>query len=92
MKDRLGKAEFAAMFAEAAKRIREQHALLTELDSIAGDGDHGTTMLRVADKMETGIRTESLPAFLKNGVGCDGSRRRGFQRHSRDFLQWHGKR
>jgi len=69
----MGKAELARMFAEAAKRIRERHAFLSELDSVAGDGDHGTTMLRVAEKMESGLDTDtrqSLSALLKR-VGWD---------------------
>jgi dihydroxyacetone kinase-like protein len=79
MKDRICKREFATMFAEAARRLRQQHAFLTELDSVAGDGDHGTTMLRVAHKMETGMHTASsqkLPTLLKTTgrdvLGADG--------------------
>jgi phosphoenolpyruvate---glycerone phosphotransferase subunit DhaL len=68
----MGKAEFARMFAEAAKCIRERHMFLSELDSVAGDGDHGTTMLRVAEKME-GIdadNRQTLSASFKR-VGWD---------------------
>jgi phosphoenolpyruvate---glycerone phosphotransferase subunit DhaL len=67
------------MFMEAAKRIREQHALLSELDSVAGDGDHGTTMLRVARQMDAAFEssnTQDLRAVLKdlgwNVLGVDG--------------------
>jgi dihydroxyacetone kinase-like protein len=73
------KAEFARMFAEAAKCIREQHAFLSELDSVAGDGDHGTTMLRVAEKMESAMNPknlQSLSVFFKtmgwDVLGVDG--------------------
>lgn len=52
MMDAIGKPELARMLAAAAMKIREQHALLSQLDSVAGDGDHGTTMLRVADCLE----------------------------------------
>ncbi|MGA7340708.1 MAG: dihydroxyacetone kinase subunit DhaL [Terracidiphilus sp.] len=56
------------MFTGAAQRIREQHVLLSELDSIAGDGDHGATMLRVAEQLETAIdpaSQQSLRMLLK---------------------------
>jgi phosphoenolpyruvate---glycerone phosphotransferase subunit DhaL len=59
MKERISKTELSAMFAEAARIIREQKDLLSELDCVAGDGDHGTTMLRVADQMEAAISTEN---------------------------------
>ena len=75
----MGKAELAKMFGEAAKRIRERHAFLSELDSVAGDGDHGTTMLRVVEKMESGLdidAQQSLRAIFKRVgwevLGVDG--------------------
>ena len=52
MTGNIGKMEFANMFAQAAACIRSEHQRLTELDSIGGDGDHGTTMLRAAEQME----------------------------------------
>lgn len=42
---------FAQMIQGAASSIRAHHALLSELDSVAGDGDHGSTMLRVMDRL-----------------------------------------
>jgi dihydroxyacetone kinase-like protein len=55
------------MFARAAACIRSEHKRLTELDSIGGDGDHGTTMLRAAEQMELWDRssTENLTGLLK---------------------------
>ncbi len=56
------------MFARAAACIRSEHQRLTELDSIGGDGDHGTTMLRAAEQMELwtdGSDAESLTGLLK---------------------------
>lgn len=56
------------MFARAAACIRSEHQRLTELDSIGGDGDHGTTMLRAAEQMELCTdpsSTESLTGLLK---------------------------
>ena len=61
------------MFVEAAHCLRERHALLSELDSIAGDGDHGTTMLCVAERLDRAINPESsqpLSLLLKN-IGWD---------------------
>src|ERR1700728_4618627 len=79
MKQQLDKKDFAMMFNEAATCLRFQIALLSELDSIAGDGDHGTTMLRVAEQLEA-ARTEtgqqSLKTLFKNigwsVMGVDG--------------------
>jgi phosphoenolpyruvate---glycerone phosphotransferase subunit DhaL len=75
----IGKAEFVNMFAQAAERIRSEHQRLTELDSVGGDGDHGTTMLRAAEQMEawtTASMPESLPNSLKAAgwrvLGVDG--------------------
>ena len=64
----IGKAEWKNMFARAADCLRSEHVRLTELDSIGGDGDHGTTMLRAAEQMELGMEplgTESLTGMLK---------------------------
>ena len=79
MKQTMSKMDFAKMFTEAARYIREQHVLLTELDSVAGDGDHGVTMMRVAEKLEAAISAaspESLKMLLKSAgwsvMGVDG--------------------
>jgi dihydroxyacetone kinase-like protein len=79
MKLRISKKEFAMMFAEAAKNIRAQHAVLSELDSVSGDGDHGTTMLRVAGQMELANEpssSQNLMTLLKTMgwrvMGVDG--------------------
>jgi len=67
------------MFAEAAKRIRQEHADLSRLDSIGGDGDHGTTMLRAMEKLEEAINEggeKALNVHLKDAgwrvLGVDG--------------------
>jgi dihydroxyacetone kinase-like protein len=68
MSSRIGKTELGNMFAQAAACIRSEHQRLTELDSIGGDGDHGTTMLRAAEQMELwmdGSSTASLTGLLK---------------------------
>jgi len=45
------------MFAEAARQIRREHETLSQLDCVAGDGDHGTTMLRAVEKLEGTMKT-----------------------------------
>jgi dihydroxyacetone kinase-like protein len=67
------------MFAEAAKRIRQEHAHLSRLDSIGGDGDHGTTMLRAVEKLEEAMNEggeKALNVCLKDAgwlvLGVDG--------------------
>ncbi len=67
------------MFVRAAACLRGEHVRLTELDSIGGDGDHGTTMLRAAEQMEIEMEpanTESLTGMLKatgwRVLGVDG--------------------
>jgi dihydroxyacetone kinase-like protein len=79
MTDLIGRAELGEMFAQAAACIRREHQHLTALDSIGGDGDHGTTMLRAAEQMERGIEessTASLTDLLKSVgwkvLGVDG--------------------
>jgi dihydroxyacetone kinase len=73
----IGKEEIAGMFSAAAERIRAEENTLSALDSVAGDGDHGATMVRIAARLEaaaTGGR--SLPAILKEAgwtvMGVDG--------------------
>jgi len=51
------------MFQAAAARIREQHAELSALDSACGDGDHGTTMLRIADQLAVAVPVEESAGF-----------------------------
>jgi phosphoenolpyruvate---glycerone phosphotransferase subunit DhaL len=55
MTDRLSRTGLSRMFAGAAARIRQHHAWLSELDSVAGDGDHGTAMLRCVEKMQKAV-------------------------------------
>jgi len=55
--------EFASMIAGAAQQIRENSALLSQLDSIAGDGDHGATMLRTVDCLQQSLSTAGTTDF-----------------------------
>lgn len=52
MSDRIPTTDLARMLVDAARRLRERHEYLSELDCVAGDGDHGTTMLRAAEQLE----------------------------------------
>lgn len=78
MEDAIGKAELAKMFTKAAEHIRREHQYLSKLDSVAGDGDHGTTMLRVAERLEAVGKTDTqnLCALLRDTgwsvMGVDG--------------------
>jgi phosphoenolpyruvate---glycerone phosphotransferase subunit DhaL len=79
MKERISRTDLANMFAQAAQQIREHHEILSRLDSVAGDGDHGTTMLRVAEQLETAIEpagAQSPRELLKSAgwkvLGIDG--------------------
>ncbi len=79
MTEEIGKFELTQMFAAAARKIREQHEYLSQLDSVAGDGDHGSTMLRVVQCMEEASHsdsTENLGSLLRDlgwsVMGVDG--------------------
>jgi dihydroxyacetone kinase-like protein len=43
--------ELAAALESGARRVQENHALLSRLDAATGDGDHGVTMKRAAEAM-----------------------------------------
>ncbi len=69
------------MFAEAAKLIRSQSEILSRLDSECGDGDHGTTMARAMEILESATgrpssNAQSLGEILHeagwNVMGTDG--------------------
>ncbi len=64
MTSSISKDDFARMMAGAAATIRAQHAMLSELDCAAGDGDHGSTMLRTVEKLEVAFAPEG-PEDLK---------------------------
>ena len=46
MAQTIGYNELAGMLRCAVGQIRDNHEMLTKLDSFGGDGDHGTTMVR----------------------------------------------
>jgi len=47
------------IMSSAVGKIRENHEELTKLDSAIGDGDHGTTMLRSMESVDTTISEAS---------------------------------
>jgi len=51
----VGYDELVAMLRGAIAEVREHQATLSELDSVGGDGDHGTTMARAMANMEKAI-------------------------------------
>ena len=79
MTERIGKPELSRMMHSAALRIREQQPRLSQLDCVAGDGDHGTTMLRIMERLEAEFREDTAADLKKrfsdagwNVMGCDG--------------------
>jgi len=73
------KDDFARMIAGAAALIRAQHVMLSQLDCAAGDGDHGTTMLRTVERLEKSFAPgspEDLKTCLREAgwsvLGVDG--------------------
>ncbi len=55
MTEAIGCKEMAAMLRGAAEQVRANHELLGRLDSVGGDGDHGTTMLRAMAHLEKAV-------------------------------------
>jgi len=67
MPDTIGYAEVERMIGAAASIIRENHELLSQLDSATGDGDHGVSMLRAAEAMAAAVEEDSsgeIPKLL----------------------------
>jgi len=79
MTKKVNSEDFGRMMKAAAVRIRAEQKQLSALDSVAGDGDHGATMLRVVDCLERVFALESS-VDLKQGfrqagwdvMGADG--------------------
>jgi phosphoenolpyruvate---glycerone phosphotransferase subunit DhaL len=58
MSDLICIADLRRMFAEAAAQIRRNNEMLSRLDCIGGDGDHGETMLRTMEMLESELKAE----------------------------------
>lgn len=57
------------MLEGAVKKVQCEHTTLSQLDAAAGDGDHGTTMLRAADQIADVIaekKAESLGSLFES--------------------------
>ena len=69
MNDMICISDLRRMFAEAAAQIRNHEEMLSQLDCIGGDGDHGVTMVRAMEVLESEMSAESdkpLNALLKS--------------------------
>jgi len=55
----IGYSEICQMLLAAADRIRGRHEMLSRLDSAVGDGDHGISMLRAMEAVETTVNGNS---------------------------------
>lgn len=65
---RLSIETWKAMLASAASSLRENKALLSRLDAVVGDGDHGEAMGRIAEKMDetrASYQGDSIPALFE---------------------------
>jgi len=71
MSQALGFNELSAMLRSAVEQVRANQAMLSQLDSVGGDGDHGTTMARAMGLVEKAVaecRRKDLKTLL-NDVG-----------------------
>ena len=59
MSNTISRKEVIDMILGAVEKIRENHEILSKLDSATGDGDHGTTMLRSVKAVEDVINGNS---------------------------------
>ena len=69
MNDVICISDLRRMFAEGAEQIRRNHEMLSQLDCIGGDGDHGATMLRAMEMLAGEMNREDdrpLNARLKD--------------------------
>jgi dihydroxyacetone kinase-like protein len=62
----VGAAELQHMLDAGFSEVIQNHAQLTELDSVTGDGDHGITMLQAGESIRVLLRqpAESIAALL----------------------------
>ena len=79
MSETLSYPQICQMLEAAAGRIRENHEMLSRLDSAVGDGDHGTTILRTMEAVTKAIANhpgaDLKGLFAKIGwdvMDCDG--------------------
>lgn len=68
MKNSPSKTVLKQMFSAAAQLIRDRSTMLSQLDSVGGDGDHGATMVRFMERLEQAMDdadSKSASAMLK---------------------------
>lgn len=71
MSDTVGYKELVAMLRAAVEQVRANQAMLSQLDSVGGDGDHGTTMARamaLVDQAIAACKKKDLKSVL-NDIG-----------------------
>ena len=67
MSQTIGYKELVAMLRGAAEQVQKNKDVLSQLDSVGGDGDHGTTMARAMGHLEkaaAGAKRGDLKALL----------------------------
>ena len=72
MAETIGREDIIRMLGGAIAKIRAGHETLSKLDSVIGDGDHGTTMVRamgLVEKTMTECASPDLKGML-NGAGA----------------------
>ena len=71
MRSNVGYDDWVRMLHAAAEQIRARHDMLSKLDSVGGDGDHGTTMVRAMGVLEKAVAdcVANTPQGLLNDVG-----------------------
>ena len=79
MSETIGYADVCRMLLGAVEQIRTHHALLSQLDSAVGDGDHGVTILRTMEAVAKTISKDTsrdlkqmLAAVGWAVMSCDG--------------------
>jgi len=71
MSESVGYKELVAMLRSAVEQVRTNQDTLSQLDSVGGDGDHGTTMARamgLVDKAIAACKKKDLKSVL-NDIG-----------------------
>lgn len=59
----LGYEDLVRMLNGAVQEIRDNHEILSKLDSVGGDGDHGSTMLRAMNRLEEAAKACATPTI-----------------------------
>ncbi len=59
----IGYENLVQMLQGAVQEIRDNHEALSKLDSVGGDGDHGSTMLRAMNRLEEAVKACTTPTI-----------------------------